>query len=100
MSMDLFVLLLIHCTGTWMSSSFNVLLQLMDVYFDCESRNECCEKFGNKSAHLLHVLSLYIFKAMHYYFTIIEISSLFNKTNIKRKITVILFFFWMSCSKM
>lgn len=64
----------------------------MDVYFDCESRNECCEKFGNKSAHLFYMYYHYIFKAMHYYFTIIDISSLFNKTNIKRKITVIFFF--------
>lgn len=61
MSMDLFVLLLIHYTGTWMSSSFNVLLQLMDVYFDCESRNECCEKFGNKSAHLFYMYYHFIF---------------------------------------
>lgn len=69
-----------------------MFLQLMDVYFDCESRNECCEKFGNKSAHLFYMYYHYIFKAMHYYFTIIDISSLFNKTNIKRKITVIFFF--------
>lgn len=41
-----------------------MFLQLIDVYFDCKSRNEC---WGKKCSFVLHVLSLFIFKAMYYF---------------------------------
>lgn len=38
-----------------------MFLQLIDVYFDCKSRNECWEKDGNKSAHLFYMYFHFLF---------------------------------------
>lgn len=38
-----------------------MFLQLIDVYFDCKSRNECWEKVGNKSAHLFYMYCHFLF---------------------------------------